>query len=181
MRQYWQLWEAILSKEKCKELVDMCKMKPLEGGTIFSGRKGYNVKKNIRESKIAWINNISLTNTIRYYFTEANRNAFGFDIDYIPNAQYSEYSEGSYYNWHHDIDWGANIPYDRKLSIGIQLSDPKDYEGGQFEFQSIESPKTFYKQGSVLVFPSYLVHRVTKITKGTRRSLVNWIEGPRWK
>ena len=180
MRQCWQLWEAALPKEKCEELIDMCKMRPLEDATIFSG-SDYDTVKDFRDTKVAWINDMGLKKTMKHYFNEANRNAFGVDIDYLPNAQYGEYSEGSYYKWHHDINWEADTPYDRKLSLGIQLSDPEDYEGGQFEFKSIENPENFYKQGSVLVFPSYLVHRVTKITKGTRRSLVNWIEGPRWK
>ena len=64
----------------------------------------------------------------------------------------------------------------------IQLSDPKDYEGGIFEFEdTLPKLENFQTRGSVLVFPSYLRHRVTKITKGERKSLVNWLEGPRWK
>ena len=118
---------------------------------------------------------------MQHYFKTANRSAFGFDIDYLPHSQYGEYTEGSFYNWHHDIDWKADSAYDRKLSIVIQLSDESDYEGGNFEFKEMGTPEGFRAQGSVLVFPSYLVHRVSEITKGTRRSLVNWIEGPRWR
>ena len=71
--------------------------------------------------------------------------------------------------------------YDRKLSISIQLTDPSEYEGGDFEFQNIENPCNFRTQGSVLVFASHQVHRVTKISKGKRNSLVGWMEGPRWR
>jgi len=180
MRQCWQLWEEALPKEKCEELIEICKMRPLTNATIFSG-SDYETVKDFRETQVAFVNDLNIKSLMRSYFNEANRNAFGMDIDYIPDSQYGEYREGSFYNWHHDINWEADTPYDRKLSIVIQLSDPKDYEGGQFEFKSIENPKNFYKQGSVLVFPSYFVHRVNTITGGLRKSLVNWMEGPRWK
>jgi PKHD-type hydroxylase len=73
----------------------------------------------------------------------------------------------------------------RKLSVVISLSDPKDYEGGDFEFQFRGSDDpTLTKivpeikpKGSVLVFPSYIWHRVKPITKGLRYSLVAWVRG----
>ena len=71
--------------------------------------------------------------------------------------------------------------YDRKLSVVIQLSDPTTYQGGDFQFQDVETPVNFRTQGSILVFPSYLPHRVTEITDGVRYSLVDWLEGPRWR
>ena len=71
--------------------------------------------------------------------------------------------------------------YDRKLSVVVQLTDPDEYEGGEFKFKYVEQPEGFNNRGSVLVFPSYLEHCVTPVTKGTRHSLVTWIEGPRWR
>ena len=71
--------------------------------------------------------------------------------------------------------------YDRKLSVVVQLTDPSDYEGGIFEFKTVETPANFKTRGSILVFPSYLEHQVTEITEGTRYSLVCWAEGPRWR
>lgn len=180
MRQCWQLWEGALPKEKCEELIAICKSRELVDATIFAG-KDYETVRDVRETQVAFINDQQIKGIMMHYFNEANRNAFGIDIDYLPDSQYGEYSEGSFYNWHHDINWQADTPYDRKLSIVIQLSDPDDYDGGEFEFKNIVKPENFYKQGSVLVFPSYLVHRVTEITRGQRKSLVNWIEGPRWR
>ncbi len=71
--------------------------------------------------------------------------------------------------------------YDRKLSICIQLSNPDDYTGGEFEFKTLENPTGYKTQGSILVFPSYNEHQITEITSGTRYSLVGWMEGPRWR
>lgn len=67
----------------------------------------------------------------------------------------------------------------RKLSLVCQLSDPSEYEGGEFQINpggSILVPER--TKGTVIIFPSYLVHRVAPVTKGTRRSLVLWVEGP---
>ena len=70
----------------------------------------------------------------------------------------------------------------RKLSISIQLNDPSEYKGGSFEFKELlekEQPKLL--QGSVLVFPSFLQHRVTPIISGTRYSAVTWARGPAFR
>ena len=91
------------------------------------------------------------------------------------------YKEGDFYEWHYDVNWEGTTLYDRKLSLVIQLSDEEDYEGGNFEFKDLEQPVGFRSQGSILVFPSYITHRVTEVTKGQRNSLVCWMEGPRWR
>jgi PKHD-type hydroxylase len=70
------------------------------------------------------------------------------------------------------------------MSIVIQLTDPSEYEGGDFEIDSQypQLPKEEIREkGSVLVFPSFIPHRVTPVTKGVRRSLVSWIEGPKFR
>jgi len=180
MRNCWQLWEGVLPKEKCEELIFKCDQYPKQDATIFSSID-YKPDKSMRDTQVAFINDPEIYKLIHYYFQEANRNAFAVDMQYIPHTQYGVYTEGSFYDWHYDVNWIADKPFDRKLSIVIQLSDSNDYEGGEFEFQRIEQPKGFRTPGSVLVFPSYLTHRVTTVTKGTRRSLVNWAEGPRWR
>lgn len=181
MRLNWQLWEGLLSPDTCKDLVDKCyKSVKLYDATVFSSGD-YSSNKEIRDTRVGFVDLEEITTIIMYYCKEANRAAFGFDVDYLPQVQFAEYSEGSFYNWHHDINWEGSNMYDRKLSVGVQLTDPSTYEGGDFEFQHIEDPIGFRTQGSVLVFPSYNVHRVTEITRGTRHSLVAWLEGPRWR
>lgn len=135
----------------------------------------------VRKTKIAWTSNNHLTELVNSYTATANRAVFGFDVSYIPPLQFGEYSEGSYYGWHHDIDWEDSSMFSRKLSFVLQLTDPAEYEGGEFEFKTVQAPIGFSAQGSILVFPSYYEHRVTEITKGTRYSLVCWAEGPRWR
>ena len=94
--------------------------------------------------------------------------------------------KGHFYNWHKDVSVNNNTPH-RKLSISVNLSDPKDYEGGDLEMknywgsQDLKMPThELRKQGTVIVFPSMLMHRVTEVKKGTRYSLVQWYSGPQF-
>jgi PKHD-type hydroxylase len=108
-----------------------------------------------------------------------NNDFFKFNLtEIVENIQYTEYDESyqGHYGWH--LDCGDNNT--RKLSLVIQLSDPSEYEGGELQVQNGESPcRTCTKEkGAMIMFPSFLEHRVTPVTKGTRRSLVLWISGP---
>ena len=111
--------------------------------------------------------------------TEANKALWQFDLtEIIDDLQYTVYHhDGGHFDWHMDL--GSEKYARRKISITMQLSDPEDYEGGDFEFRiGNEVVKLPRKKGCVIVFPSYFLHRVTPVTKGTRKSLVLWIYGP---
>ena len=115
----------------------------------------------------------------------SNQNLWGFELgSIIEQIQYTEYhaEDKGHYDWHLDI---GNDQYSlRKISLTVQLSDPNDYEGGLLELnhagddKSITAPTT---KGSVFVFPSYLRHRVTPVTKGIRKSLVLWVGGNQFR
>jgi PKHD-type hydroxylase len=111
---------------------------------------------------------------------QCNREYYNFEITGLSeDLQYTEYEaeyEG-YYDYHLDI--GSGIESSRKLSITVQLSDESEYEGGELEFVTgCEKKHASKKQGDVIVFPSYLLHKVNPITRGKRCSLVTWIGGP---
>lgn len=181
MRQNWQLWEGALSSEQCDHISQLCRNNcTMTKGTIFS-QKDYEVKSDFRDTKVGFIYHPEIVSLVEYYYKEANRNAFNVDASYIPAAQYGEYGEGNFYKWHHDVNWEGNLPYDRKISLVFQLSDPNDYEGGEFQFKYIETPSNFKTRGSVLAFLSYNEHQVCEVTAGLRKSLVCWVEGPRWR
>lgn len=177
-REQWQLWAGALTKTQCETWINRLKtqLSMQKGGTFNNNREEAG-----RNTNIGWTDDIEIKNTISSYGNEANRNVFNFDINFYPTIQFGEYSKECKYGWHHDVDWDNPKMIDRKLSIVVQLSDPNNYEGGAFEFQYLQNPENFIKQGSILVFPSYQPHQVTEITKGTRYSLVCWAEGPRWR
>lgn len=141
---------------------------------------------NIRKSNIKWIyydeNSEWVYNKITDMSLVANDQIWGFDIySIIDSIQYTEYPEGGgHYDWH--IDIGPDTINHRKISIVVQLSDPKDYEGGDLQIWSGGEFRTVdKKKGSVIIFPSFLMHRVTPVTKGNRKSLVLWMGGSPYK
>ena len=108
---------------------------------------------------------------------QTNAEKYGFDLQgFYQELQLTRYSEGNFFNWH--LDFGAGEISARKLSITVQLSDPDEYEGGDLQFmindKTVNAPRT---QGTVIVFPSFIMHRVTPVTKGTRQSIVGWVSG----
>jgi PKHD-type hydroxylase len=183
MRNTWQMWSGGVTSNTLDIVRKEAASVPFQEATIFA-----DAKKNskIRRSNIKWLTHNNVIRGVLWsYIQEANRNAFGFDVTNVGDIQYTEYdeSEKGHYDWHHDIHWSQDKAYDRKLSITIQLSDTSDYEGGNFEFCEVPNPDldASKKLGTVLVFPSYLQHKVAPVTKGKRISLVGWFEGPRWK
>ena len=110
-----------------------------------------------------------------------NDQFFKFDLSTMEQGlQFTRYeAPGEHYEWH--IDRGLNTGT-RKLSLSLQLSDPDDYEGGELElWYGGEPMKAFRNRGVITFFPSYVMHRVTPVTKGVRYSLVCWISGPPFK
>jgi PKHD-type hydroxylase len=123
----------------------------------------------------------------------------------MEKIQFTYYNEGDFYKWHNDAGLsmcrkptsiGNSNPQDvvddfihkncesiRKLSVVVQLSDPDEYEGGNLQIMD-ENGKSYIApraRGTVIVFDSRSQHRVHKIKKGLRKSLVAWVIGPRWR
>lgn len=186
MRKSWMVWEN--PNPKLEEMIFRVEQfsKTMQTTDAVVGKDSANVIPEVRRSKIGWLTeDIELRNFLYDTFiVPANRNGFGFDITRFADIQYTEYhaSDNGHYDWHADVFWNnTETMYDRKLSLTIQLSNPDEYEGGDFQFQHVDTPEDIKKKGTVLVFPSYLFHRVTPVTKGIRKSLVAWFEGPYWK
>ena len=113
---------------------------------------------------------------------ECNRLFFCVDIAGVePNVQLARYDSASsgFYDWHTDF---AGIRPLRKISISIQLSRAEDYDGGDLELMyGIQPQQLDRTRGTLIAFPSFMLHRVTPVTRGTRWSLVAWILGTRWR
>lgn len=140
----------------------------------------------IRKSEIKWMHvddkSFWVYERLGRYIQQANDKLWKFNLNsIIDSIQYTVYYEGGgHYDWHVDI--GPNTINHRKVSITIQLSDPDEYEGGDLEIWTGGDIKTIErKQGCAIIFPSFLMHRVTPIIKGIRRSLVLWVGGDSYK
>lgn len=142
----------------------------------------------VRSSSIKWIPKNDkwawLYDKLMAMIVEANNTLWKFNLySAIDDIQYTEYyaDKGGHYTWHQDI--GPDILSLRKVSITVQLSDTDEYEGGDLEYwkggESID--KAPRGKGVVFIFPSYMMHRVTPVTKGVRRSFVLWVGGEHYK
>ena len=139
-----------------------------------------------------------LYKTIQPYVAEANKNSgWNFEWSITEQCQFTVYKKNQFYNWHQDSSfrkYGKNVGSlegkIRKLSMTVLLNDPKEYEGGGFLFdlttpedkkKNIVKAKELTSRGSIIVFPSFIWHKVEPITKGTRYSLVAWNCGNPWQ
>lgn len=138
------------------------------------------MKKNVRDSSNIWIErnqtNLWLFDKMLALVMSANQDHFKFDIDFFEALQLVKYEEGQHYDWH--CDMGPGHMCNRKVSVTVQLSSPDKYEGGELILddngQDFIAPK---EVGSVTVFPSFMRHKVSPVTSGTRYSLVVWASG----
>ena len=112
-----------------------------------------------------------------------NAKSYNFDLSGICEPlQYLQYDSSILGHYDAHVDSGAlNIPQ-RKLSVVIQMSDPSEYEGGELQLFTHSEPYSIpKKKGRLIVFPSYVLHKVTPVTKGLRKTIVGWIAGPAFR
>jgi PKHD-type hydroxylase len=172
---------AILMVDKYRDIVDN-----------LSKEEAKNLKK-IRNSNVVWLNDTWIYREIHPYISEANKLAnWNFEWDWSESCQFTKYGTGQYYHWHTD-SWEDmyNTPENinthgkiRKLSVTCTLSDPSEYEGGELEFnfnnpqyskrKNVKKCTEILPKGSLIVFPSFVWHRVRPVKSGTRYSLVIW-------
>ena len=200
---YWYFKSAIPEKI-CDDIVRYGKEQDKEIATTGNNNKKEitevqlkNIQKK-RKSDVVWMSDRWIYNEIQPYIYKANENAgWNFEWDWSEPCQFTEYKKGQFYDWHCD---SFEVPYDepenpnrhgklRKLSMTVSLTDPEEYEGGDLEFDFRNTDEgsqpriceEIRKKGSVIVFPSFVWHRVTPVTKGTRHSLVCWNIGYPYK
>lgn len=176
----WAFFEKAFTSEECEKIKAL-----FDNPEIASiGNEQANTRNSdIRKSEICWIPYSSDTRWIYERISEfvfgCNNERYGFQLSGFGEAlQLGRYTEGDHYTWHQDIGPGKMTT--RKLSIVLQLSKPDEYEGGALEFQGFDE-KVSNNQGDLIIFPSFNPHRVTKVTKGERYSLVAWLSGPTFR
>lgn len=187
----WQMYRSLWTPEACSEVIELGKKLQLTEATV-GHEEGVALTDDWRRSRVGW----AYPNTdgwegvfkeLSQCFIETNLNCFGFDVSHLKEIQFTEYDaeyEG-HYDWHIDTGWMDPRPSQRKLSMVVQLSDPTEYEGGDFEMKppmhSSPLPEQLRERGTILLFPSFVQHRVAPVSKGTRYSLVAWMEGPQFR
>jgi len=173
-------FEGALPPEMCDTIIELGKKKVQEDATINTDRS---VDEKTRKGQVAWIKDEWLQQMIASYVARANVQAeWNFILNNKEDIQFATYEDGAFYGYHRDCN--INAKFYRKLSISVQLSSIEDYEGGRLILKNmwgnedLPMDEEVYKQGTIIVFPSLLLHTVTPMTKGIRHSLVQWFSGP---
>jgi len=174
-----------IDRDVAELILKKCQILSLIPSSIVGEGAGNEIEKEIRRSLNGWIpTDHWIAGIMKHLIEVANEELFHYDITaWSDKVQYTVYNDDrSHYTWHNDI---ANSPYRedfvRKLSISLLLSDPEDYEGGEFQLMLLGKDEmiTFKPaMGTAIIFPSTAKHRVRPVTKGQRISLVGWYGGP---
>jgi len=204
---YYWVFPKALSNKFCDDLIRHGNSQKdntaLIGGLTSDKKISKKELKNIqktRNSNVAWLDEEWIYKQIMPYVLEANRRGgWNFEINFSEPCQFTKYAPGQYYGWHCDsYDKPFNTPNFpkqhgkiRKLSVTCSLSDPSEYNGGELEFnfnipnktkkENIRKCTEILPKGSIVVFPSFVWHRVCPVTQGLRRSLVIWSLGYPYK
>lgn len=187
----WAYRDGVFSQEEIQKITDMCSKLVLGEGTVANGDKWSKVS-NVRRSKVCGLlpgpETMWIFERLGMFIQFLNYEFYQYDLTGFDYIQYGEYhaKDRGIYDWHADSIWGEMSEHPglvRKLSMSLALND--DYEGGNFEIMT-DSPNKVREPvplptGRMVCFPSYMLHRVSEVTKGCRRSLVVWALGPKFK
>ena len=186
----WKSWivettTPIFTPEQCKMIIDAGRRQPPQKAQVGMGKPGTGTDTNKRITTISWLpfdEMKEMYGDINKFIRRVNLNHFGFeDIQITEQAQFTEYPEGGFYDWHMDCDVAmAHEPPVRKISMTLLLSPEHQFEGGDLELMA-PGKRAKLKQGHAIIFASFLNHRVAPVTRGVRQSLVMWFGGKPFK
>ena len=182
----WKSWiiqttTPLFTPDQCRQIIECGRSQPPQKAQVGMGKPGGGTDTSKRVTTISWIPFKEMSHMyedLYKFIQKANENHFGFgDIRITENAQFTEYPEGGFYDWHMDCDTiMAHEPPVRKISMTLLLNDPSEFEGGHLE---LGAPGKFgeLKQGHAICFASFINHRVQPVKRGVRQSLVVWFGG----
>ena len=182
----WKSWivettTPLFTPEQCQMIINCGRRQKPQKAQVGMNRPGGGLDTNKRVTTISWIpfeEMKPMYDQVNTFIQQANLNHFGFgDIQITEQAQFTEYPEGGFYDWHMDCDVNmAHEPPVRKISMTVLLSPESQFEGGDLELMG---PGKFakLKQGHAIIFASFLNHKVAPVTRGVRQSLVMWFGG----
>jgi PKHD-type hydroxylase len=183
---YW--FEEGFNKQELAEIERLVANLEFVRGSTQADNGEFDTDNDYRKSQIKWIpfndEHKWIYDKLGELAAEANKEMFHFDLWSMPEQiQYTEYyaSELGHYDWHMDIGYGELSQ--RKISITVQLSDNNEYEGGNLQLwpggnYPLEAPRG---KGNVVIFPSFMMHRIAPVTRGTRKSFVLWLGGSHYR
>jgi len=180
-------WQGLFNADELDALVRLGDGLALEKAELSGGGAGY---ENIRSTKVAWMprqpGTEALYQRMENAVLELNARYFRFDLSGLAMFQYAVYGgpEGGHFEWHKDYGRDPSDPDQepRKLTLSLQLSEASDYDGCDLQLRAGHQIDTAPKaRGTLIAFPANVLHQVTPIRSGIRRSLVAWAVGPEFR
>ena len=182
----WKSWivqttTPLFTPDQCRQIIESGRAQKPQTAQVGMNKPGGGTDTKKRVTTISWIPFKEMGHMyqdLNKFIQKCNENHFGFgDIRITENAQFTEYPEGGFYDWHMDCD--VNMQHEppvRKISMTLLLNDPKEFEGGELE---VMAPGKYadMKQGHAIIFASFLNHKVNVVKRGMRQSLVVWFGG----
>ncbi len=186
MRAAWKIYPAELPPERCQqELRQMLASTELHPGGIHANNA---VDPSFRRSRVGWPEksvHAEFFSWVEERVQEANRQLWAFVLDGKSEWQLTHYTaqDSGMYRPHMDCSLSNGETSCRKLSVTVNLSDPRDYRGGSLQLGAVGQPNRdeLRQQGTLFVFPAFVEHGVTTLLAGERYSLVAWFSGPNWR
>lgn len=186
----WVYWDDAFTNDEINHISEYCDKFEKQDATII-GESDLSATQKVRVSTVKFFNRDDETAWIFDRFNNVihslNERFFNYDLNGYDAFQYTEYDceKLGKYDWHQDMLHGPNtIGLTRKLSIVINLTQPDvDYWGGSFQINvgREEEPEIIhFPKGRIIAFPSYMIHRVTPVMRGIRKSIVIWVSGPKF-
>ena len=182
----WKSWVVetttpLFTPDQCRQVIECGRRQKPQKAQVGMGKPGGGLDTKKRVTTISWIpfkEMPEMYDQLNKFIQQASRNHFGFeDVHVTEQAQFTEYPEGGFYDWHMDSDVNMiNEPPVRKISMTLLLSPESQFEGGDLELMA-KGKRVPLKQGHAIIFASFLHHRVAPITRGIRQSLVMWFGG----
>jgi len=177
---YWR-WTDAVSPEFCDLAIKETDWEKSYAGKIGDSDGKFQSNAGFRRTEIVWKEQLSPIGAIlQSYIVAANQSAgWNFRLSHMEEVQIGKYTAENLgcYNWHFDIDLPTD-GHQRKLTGVVLLSNPDEFEGGNLEIKDAAEERLLLTKGSIIVFPCYMAHRVTTVTKGIRYSAVSWMRGP---
>jgi len=172
------------SASDCARILALADTAPASDARLVGAQRDH----DIRRAELSWLDEAEGGDWVMERIIElvrgANREVFGFDLtEFSESPQVAAYKarHSGHFDWHADIGEGP-LARRRKLTMVVQLSDPGDYDGGALEVMpGTQVHVAERKLGSATLFPAFMLHRVTPVTEGVRRSLTIWAHGPSFR
>lgn len=183
LKNFYAVYPGIIPPGLCDYIIKTTPWDKHFKAELSDDNKEMFVDPTMRKTDVVFLSPLSLIGCItQSYIRYANETAeWGFDVTGMEEVQVGRYLDGGHYDWHIDSFVPNEAKQQRKLTAVAFLSNPDSYKGGEFELKVAPDLPKKLPQGTLIIFPSVLEHRVTAVKSGERYTASCWAFGPAFR